>query len=155
MMWNYVIHGIFRRKEEIIEKTTEFQKIVIENTTDRDLNKNGVVIYNKVSKNEKISSANERLMKYFQTFTSDELKVIRSIEHFGTECCSGESVLMEGDSTDAILYSMCVLYSVDDFRRKRELKQISYHANRVGTYFLKAFEDFEIRGFDADHIPED
>lgn len=125
---NESIERVFANKDEIINKTMNYQQINTSGTP-----------HNHVKERVK-------LCDYFdKNFSDDEIMVIQSIMYFGRECFCHDNYNY-GDSVDEIIsYWMKELrFSFGKRIRKNiEIHQMVEKGLKIGTYFKYGFENLK------------
>lgn len=124
---NNIIENVFKRKDEIIKRTKEYQQ--------SDVSDYAVIRRN--------------MYEYFdKNYNNDEIMVIQSIMYFGRECYSGF-----GDNYDGNVYKVIndwmknLFFSFGkDINKEIEIDQMIGKQSKIGTYFEYGFKELENRG---------
>ena len=125
---NIIINNVLLRKNDIINKTMEYQEL---NT-------------NNIPHNH--SQEFLRLCDFFDSnFNEDEIMVIQSIMYFGRECFPDGRPECEGNVEETIERWMKNLFFScgERINKDIEISQMVEKGLKIGTYFKLAFEFFE------------
>lgn len=123
---NEVINRVFAKKDEIINKTMDYQQL---NT-------------NKIPHD--YAKESSRLCDYFdKNFSNDEIMVIQSVMYFGRECYCGNKDEYNGNISDVISIWMKNLFFSfgKEINKDIEIFQMVSKALKIGTYFEFGFEE--------------
>ena len=125
---NEIIKRVFLKKEEIIQKTMNYQNSSM-NCDSGNHSKEYSMMYD-----------------YFdQHFGEDEIKVIQSIMYFGRECYTGSGSEYTGTKEEIISFWMKALGFILDRKINKDVEicQMIGKAQKIGDYFKYGFEELE------------
>lgn len=123
-----IINKIFKQKDEIIYKTTEYQE------------------YNINKKSNANIDEYEKIFDYFnKNYNEDEIKIIQSIMYFGRECFTGNGQEYKGNKYKIISVWMTNLsFSIGQkIKKEVEINQMLEKGQMIGTYFEYGFKELE------------
>lgn len=125
---NNVIKNVLERKQDILNKTMEYENLNTENIQ-YDHAKECMKLYDFFDKN----------------FSDDEIMVIQSIMYFGRECFSDGKPECDGSIEETIERWMRYLFFSfgNKINKEIEIDQMVEKGLKIGTYFKLAFEYFE------------